>query len=113
MIRYTVTVTNHGPDAATDVIIKDPVGNPFLVEITSLPSGCALAGGTVTCDLGTLAAGETRVLTAEGRVFADLPDGRVIKNCAAVYTTTSDEDLAASQSCVNTVVRRPFVPVTG
>ncbi len=70
----------------------------------------------MTCHLGTLAAGETRVLTAEGRVFAGLSDGRVIKNCAAVYTTTSDEDPAASQACVNTVVRRParkFVPVTG
>ena len=113
MIRYTVAVTNRGPDAAADVIIKDPINNPFLVEVTSLPAGCALAGGTVTCDLGTMAAGETRVLIAEGRVFASLPDGRVIRNCAAVYTTTSDQDLAASQACVNTVVGRPFVPVTG
>ena len=117
MIRYAVAVTNHGPDAATDVVIKDPINNPDLVEITSLPAGCALAGGTITCDLGRLAPGETRVLTGEGRVFANLPDGRVIRNCAAVYTTTSDQDLAASQSCVNTVVHRPaqqkFVPVTG
>jgi hypothetical protein len=69
----------------------------------------------VTCDLGTLAAGETRVLTAEGRVSAGLPDGSAIKNCASVYSTTTDTDLPASQSCVNTVVRRPaeFVPVTG
>jgi uncharacterized repeat protein (TIGR01451 family) len=112
-ITYTVTVTNHGPDAAADVIIKDPINNASVVEITSLPSGCTVTDGTVTCDLGAMAAGETRVLTAEVRVFANVPDGRVIKNCASAYTTTSDPDLTASQSCVNTVVTRKFVPVTG
>ena len=113
MIRYIVAVTNHGPDAATNVIIKDPINNPDLVMITSLPADCTLAGGTITCDLGTLAPGETRVLSGDVRVYANLPDGTGIRNCAAVYTTTSDQDLAASQSCVNTVVSRPFLPVTG
>jgi uncharacterized repeat protein (TIGR01451 family) len=114
-IRYRVAVTNHGPDAATDVIIKDPINNPDLVMITSLPASCTLGGGTITCDLGTLGPGETRVLSGDVRVYPNLPDGTGIRNCAAVYTTTSDQDLAASQSCVNTVVRRPaeFVPVTG
>jgi hypothetical protein len=81
--------------------------------ITSLPAGCTLAGGVVTCDLGTLEPGESRVLTAEGRVYADLADGTVIRNCTSVYSTTTSPDLAGAQSCATTVVRRPFVPVTG
>lgn len=116
IIRYTVTVTNHGPNGAANVVVVDPMNNADLVTTTSLPGGCTAADGMVTCDLGTLRPGETRVLTAEVRVNADLTDGTVIKNCAAAYTTTSSTDLADAQSCVNTVVIRPttpFLPVTG
>jgi uncharacterized repeat protein (TIGR01451 family) len=115
MISYTVSVTNHGPSAAAGVNVKDSIQNASLVAVTSLPSGCTLAdGGGVTCELGTLAAGETRQLTMHGRVFADLADGTVIRNCASVYTTTTSPDLAGAQSCVTTLVSRtPFIPVTG
>jgi uncharacterized repeat protein (TIGR01451 family) len=104
-IRYTVSVTNRGPSAADDVTIKDPLPDPSLVTITSLPSGCTVSSGTVTCDLGTLEPGETRKLTIEVRVRAGVDPGTVIGNCADAYSTTSSPDLANSQSCASTVVR--------
>jgi uncharacterized repeat protein (TIGR01451 family) len=115
-ITYTLSVTNHGPNTATDVTIKDPLPDMSLGTITSLPPGCTLASSAVTCDLGTMAPGETKTLTVEVRVGTDVPDAAVIGNCAAVYSTTSSPDLAGAQSCVNTLVLRPappFVPVTG
>jgi uncharacterized repeat protein (TIGR01451 family) len=115
-IGYPLSVTNFGPDAADNVVVKDPIPTPSLVTVTSLPSGCAIAGATVTCALGTLAAGATRRLTIEVRVN-DVASHTVIGNCAAVYSTTDDldHDLDDTQSCVNTIVivRKPFVPVTG
>jgi uncharacterized repeat protein (TIGR01451 family) len=113
-ITYTLSVTNHGPNAAADVTIKDPIQNTSLGTITSLPPGCTLASGTVTCDLGTLAPGETKTLSVQVRVGSGVPDATVIGNCAAVYSTTSSPDLDNAQSCVITLVRVPsFFPVTG
>ena len=113
-ISYPLSVKNHGPAAAANVVIKDPVQSS-LVTVTSLPSDCSIVGATVTCALGTVAAGETERLTIEVRVGADVADHTVIGNCAAVYSTTDDLDLDLddAQSCVNTIVSRPFVPVTG
>jgi len=114
-ISYPLSVTNYGPDAADNAVIKDPLPTPSLVTIESLPGGCSVAGATATCALGTLAAGETRRLTIEVRVKVDVPHLTVIGNCAAVYSTTDDldHDLDDTQSCVNTIVIQRFVPVTG
>jgi uncharacterized repeat protein (TIGR01451 family) len=114
-MSYPLSVTNYGPDAADNAVIKDPIPTPSLVTVTSLPSGCSIAGATVTCALGPLAAGETRRLTIEVRVNDDVAHLTVIGNCAAVYSTTDDldPDLDHTQSCVNTIVSRRFVPVTG
>ena len=112
---YVVTVTNFGPSAAADVIVKDPVQQVSLLTIMSKPSECTVAAGTVTCALGTIAAGETRVLRATARVNDDVANGTVLGNCAPAYSPTENPDIAHAQSCVNTVVIRPTptVPVTG
>ena len=54
-VPYTLTVTNTGPIAATDVVVTDPlpVGLTF---VSSVPP-CTAAGQLVTCNLGTLDAG--------------------------------------------------------
>ncbi|HKY61868.1 MAG TPA: choice-of-anchor Q domain-containing protein [bacterium] len=53
---YTLTVTNHGPDGSvatiTDVL-------PSEVAFRDADAGCADIVGTVTCALGTIAAGES------------------------------------------------------
>jgi len=102
-VTYALTVTNNGPGDAKDVVVTDPI-DPSLITITSLPAGCTASDGTVTCELGTLAAGDTRVLTITGRVNRGI-DGVVIPNCAQVYSDTFDPHPANNESCVNTIVR--------
>lgn len=117
-LGYSGTVTNLGPDPAQNVILVDPVQHASLLTITSMPSVCTLAGGTVTCRLGTLAPGQTVALRATIRINGDVAANTVLGNCAAAYGSTENPDIEHAQSCVNTIVVRkaakpPFVPVTG
>jgi uncharacterized repeat protein (TIGR01451 family) len=102
-ISYRVRVTNDGPDAAENVVIRDPL-NQSLVTVTSPPKGCSSAGGTVTCDVGTLAAGSTKVFTITARVSADAAANTVIRNCGSVDSITSNPNMTLTQSCVTTTI---------
>ncbi len=52
---YTLVVTNHGPDAASGVVVSDPV--PAGETFVSASPGCSFASGVVTCQLASLANG--------------------------------------------------------
>jgi len=108
-ISYTLTVTNTGPDAAANVVVTDPT-SPSLVTIASAPGGCTVVAGSVTCDIGTLAAGDTRVLTITARVNDGVAAETVIKNCGSVTSVTANPDSAGTESCINTTVN-PVAPV--
>jgi uncharacterized repeat protein (TIGR01451 family) len=109
-VTYKLKVTDHGPDAARNVVVKDPV-DPALVTITSVPRECTVAADTVTCQLGTLSPGESKDLTFAARVNHHVSPITFIGNCASVYTTTPDPDPSDHQSCVTTVVVPPADPV--
>jgi uncharacterized repeat protein (TIGR01451 family) len=57
-VTYSFSVTNLGVGDANDVRLRDilPAGLTF-VSATSSQGACANAGGTVTCDLGTITNG--------------------------------------------------------
>jgi uncharacterized repeat protein (TIGR01451 family) len=60
---YSITVTNSGPIAATNVSVNDTL--PAFATLTSASSGCTLntSSSTVNCSIGTLAAGASITLT--------------------------------------------------
>jgi uncharacterized repeat protein (TIGR01451 family) len=99
-VTYTATVTNNGPDTATNVTLRDwlVVGKGSLVSATSGQGSCASAKPLVLCSLGTLTKGQsttvTIVVTASkaglmvdhARVRADQRDLHPRNNMAAVRT---------------------------
>lgn len=97
-LTYTLTVINHGPDAAAGVVAAltlDP-GTAFI----SASSGCSASAGTITCDLGAVANGEMRVLTVSVNPSA----AGTVSATAAVSSSTLDpvagNDTASAQTLV-------------
>lgn len=65
-LTYTFTVTNTGAAPANNVVAVEQI--PTGLTFTSASAGCALNGGTVTCNLGGLAAGASTTFTVAGTV---------------------------------------------
>jgi uncharacterized repeat protein (TIGR01451 family) len=67
-VTYTMTVTNKGPDTATNVQLADPApaGITYLSSNPGAPT-CTVTASLLTCSLGTLAVGESRQVTLTAR----------------------------------------------
>jgi len=80
-LAYTLSATNRGPNDAVSIRISDPVPTGF--NITSLPAGCANAGGVIQCDIANLAVGATSGFSpVTGTVSA--ASGSTLTNAASV-----------------------------
>ncbi len=67
-LTYTLTVTNDGPDSATNVTVTDtPTIALKVISIHSSRGSCQ-RGRPITCTLGTLAVGETLKIVIVGEV---------------------------------------------
>jgi uncharacterized repeat protein (TIGR01451 family) len=91
-VTYTITVTNNGSSAADAVQVQDQFPGATFVS-ASASGGCTPGSGTVTCDLGSIAAGGSAVAT----VVVTAPSSGTLTNTAtsppgqtpAASTTTS------------------------
>ena len=85
-VTYTITVTNNGPNAATDVVLTD--ANFRYAGISTSQGSCtyASADNTVECELGSLSAGSSATVEL-GVYVCTMP---VITNTATVSAATSD-----------------------
>jgi len=90
-IVYTITVKNDGPGDATDVQVTDdvPEGTTF-VSADASQGSCSEAGGTVTCDLGSLADGATVTIT----LTVGTEEAGLVENTATVSANELDPDEA-------------------
>ncbi|WP_299921853.1 hypothetical protein [uncultured Nocardioides sp.] len=89
-VSWTVRVANTGPSTARSVVltddVDDAVGGLVATSGTS-PEVCRIAtGNQVTCDIGQLAPGETRVVTIRGTLDADFTGQ--LSNTARVASPT-------------------------
>ena len=84
---YEIVITNTGPSDAQNVVITDDL--PAEVTFEGASPACSHAAGTVTCDLGTLAANERRDFLINVRVDSAVVSGTVGTNDTAVTTTTT------------------------
>jgi uncharacterized repeat protein (TIGR01451 family) len=86
-LNYTITVTNNGPDAATNVVVNDnlPAGVQF---VSATPSQGSCAGtDPFTCTIGTLNSGASATIALQVLVTAT---SGTISNTATVTSSTDD-----------------------
>lgn len=86
-LTYQVTATNYGPQSSQDVVVTMLL--PSVVAFVSAPSGCTEAGGTITCNVGTIGGGASVLL--EIVVHVDPAASGYIACAAAIQSITPGE----------------------
>jgi uncharacterized repeat protein (TIGR01451 family) len=103
-MTYTLVATDNGPSPATGVVVTDPLpaGVTFL-SASSTEGTCTNASGTVTCTVGSLAAGASATITI--KVMAPTKPG-AITNTATVKADQPDPNTANNTASVTTTIGR-------
>jgi uncharacterized repeat protein (TIGR01451 family) len=107
-ITYELTVTNHGPGDAYDLIVSDPLDATYLTTV-ALPDDCTVRDGTVNCTAGRLTGGETRTFRITVKVNPHAAAGSWIENCDEVRSARTLLREVPGTACVQTEVR-PHAP---
>jgi uncharacterized repeat protein (TIGR01451 family) len=88
-LTYNVTVTNNGPNAATQVRVTDTLPASLML-VSTLPSqGTCTNGSTINCNLGTMENGTSATLAI---VVKPTASGQ-ISNTVSVMALQQDPDL--------------------
>ena len=109
-VRWTVVVSNAGPSVARQVVVRDDVDDA-ITALTVTGGACTVdAGNDVTCDLGTLDAGESRTLVLAG----GLPAGFTgqLGNTATVASPTDTTPGNNTASVTGTAAPNANVGIT-
>ncbi|HWP92991.1 MAG TPA: SBBP repeat-containing protein [Thermodesulfobacteriota bacterium] len=96
---YTITVTNNGPDTATDVILIDTL--PSGVTVVSASAGCTEDNSTITCRLTPQMAKDD---SATVTIVVTPIDAGEITNTASVTGNESDPDITNNMATTTTTV---------
>jgi hypothetical protein len=113
---YTATVQNLGPATAHNVVVTDVLPSSLAVSslycnvgpcqspVTSSAGNCTVQQQTVTCSLGTLAAGQT----AEAKIPVQVLTAGSITNTATAAATETDPVLSNNTSSLTQPAYYPF-----
>ena len=101
-ITYTITVTNHGPHAAEDVLLTDPMPSVISNPVFRIGTG-ELAPWTGAVNLGKMQPNAVLTITIIGVVNHGAPEGQVT-NTATVASVTPDPDEENNTSSHTTTV---------
>ncbi len=99
-VTITLTITNNGPDPATEVTVTDDLPAEFSpISANSSQGNCELDGQSLSCLLGTLANGQVVTVTIEGTATAN---GNLVTT--ATVTTPEETDVNDNATDINTPV---------
>jgi uncharacterized repeat protein (TIGR01451 family) len=116
-LAYTVSVTNLGPDAASNVVLSEPLPSQTTFVSDMQNSGPSFTcvdppvgqNGTVTCSIPTLAPGATAQFTITANVPAGVPGGTALTETGTISGFEPDPNPANNSSSVTTNVIASFV----
>ena len=97
-VTFTLTVANAGPASASGITVTDTL--PAGLTVTAMSPSCANGSGTLTCNVGTLAAGTSTQLTVTLQTSA----AGTITNTATVSATQTDPATANNTSSASVTV---------
>lgn len=95
-VTYTLTATNDGPAAATNVVLTDAL--PAGITFASASNGCSQASGTVTCTAASIAAGGIRTFTITATVNPVPTGTTAVQHDLDVQKVEAQIDLEAGQT---------------
>jgi uncharacterized repeat protein (TIGR01451 family) len=107
-LTYGITVVNNGPSAASGVTVRDAL--PAGVNYSAGPAFCDVSpGGTLTCTIGTLAAGAQTSFNITVDIAPNLVylngGPKTITNSATVSADQLDLDRSNNTATQNTLVK--------
>ena len=109
-VNYSLTVTNKGPDTATNVQLADPA--PAGIEYqTATPSqgSCAVGPALVTCNLGTINPGQTVTIAIKAKATTV---GTHINTATVTGSGGRETNPADNTDSAQTIVPAPLRPPT-
>jgi uncharacterized repeat protein (TIGR01451 family) len=110
VVTYTMTVTNKGPDVATNVQLADPAPAGILyLSVNPGSPTCSVTQSMLTCSLGTLEVGQSRTITLRARATQV---GRHVNTATVTGEGGRETNPADNVDNAFTIVPKPFVPPT-
>jgi uncharacterized repeat protein (TIGR01451 family) len=108
IVNYSLSVTNKGPDTATNVQLADPAP-AGITYLTANPSQgtCSVGPALVTCTLGTIAPGQTVTIAITARATAV---GSHTNTATVTGSGGRETNPADNLDSAVTVVPPPLVP---
>ena len=107
-VTYTITVTNHGPDVATGVVVNDALPAPSFVFAGMVSGACTFVGDdAMTCPVGTIPVDGTASIVYRVRAY-----NGPRTNAATAIGNQADPDFSDNTAVQTTTVTPPF-PLCG
>lgn len=104
-LTYTITVTNNGPTAASNVVVNDAIPSQLTFNSCSANLGgiCSGQGNARTVTFPQLSSNASATITFDTTVNASVANATIVANVAAV-TTASTDTIAANNTSTATVI---------
>ncbi len=108
-IDWVMQVRNAGPSDASGVTLADDlaIGLTYVAD----SAGCGVVGLAGGCNIGSVSAGATTLITLTTQVGGQVPVGTALRAPARVRATDPDPDDADNEADASAIVAPPNVPM--